>query len=121
MVRDWTLSRFHGSGRHTATSTLPVVASISSLTFLEISSDRPNRNSAMNVVEIAAKATRPFRRRPDVVSRNRYSKRATLAVHPPGLVPDDVALLQLDHPAAHRVDDGLVVCGHHDRGADPVD
>ena len=31
----------------------------------------------MNVVEIAANATSPFRRRPEVVSRNRYSNRDT--------------------------------------------
>jgi hypothetical protein len=54
-----------------------VVASIIRLTCREISNESPNRNNAMNVVEIAANATNPFRRRPEVVSRNRYSTRGT--------------------------------------------
>src|SRR6266536_4608200 len=42
-------------------------------------------------------------------------------VHPPLLVADDLAVLELDHALAHRVDDALVVGGHDHGGAGPVD
>src|SRR5579864_2922615 len=37
-----------------------------------------------------------------------------LAVHPARLVPDDLAVFELDDPLTHRVDDGRVVRSHHD-------
>ncbi len=61
---------FTGSVRYTATSTLPVAAAIIRFTCREMSSARPNSNSAMNVVETAANATNPLRRSPWVTSRS---------------------------------------------------
>src|SRR5208337_511445 len=46
-----------------------------------------------------------------------------LAVHTARLVSDNLAVLELHDPLAHRVDDGRVVRGHHDgrpRSVDPV-
>src|SRR5215207_10304635 len=53
-------------------------------------------------------------------SRGTGTRTAALAVHPASLVPDDLAPVELDHAAAHRIDDRLVVRGHHDGRADAV-
>jgi hypothetical protein len=60
------------------------------------------RGLAGDVVELDGHAAGPTRRRR-------------------GLVADDRAAVELDHPAAHRVDDGAVVGGHDHRGAGAVD
>src|SRR5580692_2356504 len=44
-----------------------------------------------------------------------------LAVHPPRLVSDNLAVFELDDPLTHRVDDGRVVSRHHDGRPGPVD
>src|SRR5262249_54151595 len=44
-----------------------------------------------------------------------------LAVNAARLIPDDLAVLQLDHPFTHGVDNGGVMGGHDDGGAGPVD
>jgi hypothetical protein len=57
------------SSTYTATWTFPVICSITRSISLRISSASPNRNSAMNAVDTAPKATVPFRRIPAAVSR----------------------------------------------------
>ena len=64
-----TVSSRTGSVRYTATCTLPVHASMTRLNWRAISRASPNRNSAMNAVDIAANATMPLRRSPAAVSR----------------------------------------------------
>src|SRR5689334_9013221 len=81
----------------------------------------PRRKSAMNAVEMAAKTTKPLRRNACRVSLRKYSNLRTVAVHPPLLVADHLPAGQLDHPAPHRVDDRIVVRGHHHGGARAVD
>src|SRR5947207_11370 len=81
----------------------------------------PNRNSAMNAVEMAAKTTNPLRRNACRVSLRKYSTLRTVPVHPPPLLADHLATGELDHTAAHRVDDGVVVRGHHHGGAGSID
>ena len=71
----------------------------------------------MNAVEMAAKTTNPLRRNACRVSLRKYSTLRTVPVHPPLLVADHLPAGQLDHPAAHRVDDRVVVRGHHHGGA----
>ena len=76
----------------------------------------------MNAVEMAAKATSPLRRIPAAVSRKKYSIRsAAVPVHPSCLVPDDLALVELDHPACAWRPRSLVVGGHDHRRPDLVD
>ena len=58
------------------------------------------------------------------VSRTKYAERdirTTDAVDAAHLVADERAVVELDHPPAHRVDDALVVGGHDDGGAGAVD
>src|SRR6266508_677173 len=50
-----------------------------------------------------------------------YESLNAKVVHPPLLVADDLAVLQLHHPPAHLVDDPLVVGGHHHGGPGAVD
>ena len=57
------------SSTYTATWTLPVMPSMTRSISRRISSASPNRNSAMNAVETAPKATVPFRLIPAAVSR----------------------------------------------------
>src|SRR3954467_15736532 len=91
--------------------------------WLATSSPAPKKAREIAVVITIAMVIVMLRRRPAATSENTKFNRmsATHPVHASGLVADQVALLQLDHPAAHRVDDVVVVGGHEDRGAGPVD
>src|SRR5262245_20745076 len=81
----------------------------------------PSRKSAMNAVEMAAKTTNPLRRNACRVSLRKYSTLRTVPVHPPLLVADNLPARELDHPSAHRVDDGVVVGGHVHGSARSID
>src|SRR5438094_7760331 len=107
--------------RYTLTLTSALSWVISRLNSCRISSANPSRNSAMNAVEMAAKAIRPLRRIAVNVSRTYSEALGAIPVHPPRLIPDHRSVRELDDPTAHRVDDGVVVRGHHHRRAGPVD
>src|ERR1700709_737523 len=91
--------------------------------WLATRSPAPKKASEIAVVMIIAMVIVRFRRRPAATSvKTKFSRMsATHPVDTPGLVADQVTLLQLDHPAAHRVDDVVVVGGHQDRRTGPVD
>ena len=57
----------------------------------------------------------------DGAPRSGYGTSVRLAVHSARLVPDHLAVLELDDPLAHGVDDGGVVRGHDHGGPGPVD
>src|SRR2546430_694450 len=107
--------------RYTFTFTSAFSCVISRLNSWRISSANPRRNSAMNAVEMAAKAIRPLRRIAVNVSRTNRETLGAIAVHPPRLVPDHRPVGELHDPPAHRVDDGVVMGGHHHRGPRAVD
>src|SRR5438094_6594331 len=107
--------------RKTETSTSLVVKSISKLTSRLTRSAPPTRKRAMKAVEMAANATRPLRRSPWSVSLKKYRTLSAISVHPPGLVADHLARIELDHAATHGVDDGVVVGCHEHGRTGPVD
>ncbi len=81
----------------------------------------PNRNSAMNAVEMAAKTTNPLRRNACRVSGGSTRPYAPYPYTPRSWSRTTFPPVELDHPAAHRVDDGVVVRGHHHGGAGSID
>src|SRR5918998_3967830 len=94
-----------------------------SLIWLATSSPAPKKASEIAVVMIIAIVMVRLRRRPAATSEKTKFSRMS-APHPvdaAGLVADQPALLQLDHPAAHRVDDVVVVRRHQHGGAGAVD
>src|SRR3954453_4604645 len=87
---------------------------------------RPAPNSARLIATVTTTATVivRLRRRPIPISDSKKDARigsGSVSVDAAVLVPHDLALRQLDDPAAHRVDDGGVVGRHHDGGARAVD
>src|SRR5829696_2720852 len=94
-----------------------------SLIWLATSRPAPKKASEIAVVITIATVMVRFRRSPAATSEKTKLSRmsAPHSVHAPGLVANEPALFQLDDAAAHRVDDVVVVGGHQDRGAGPVD
>src|ERR671913_2149272 len=94
-----------------------------SLIWLATSRPAPKKPSEIAVVMIIAIVMVRLRRRPAATSEKTKFIRmsATHPVDAAGLVAHQPAHLQLDHPAAHRVDDVVVVGGHQHRGAGAVD
>src|SRR5215207_6111998 len=90
---------------------------------LATSRPAPKKASEIAVVMIIAMVIVRFRRSPAATSvKTKFSRMsATHPVDAAGLVADQPAHLQLDHPPAHRVDDVVVVGGHQHGGAGPVD
>src|SRR3954451_2265514 len=93
---------------------------------LLISSADPSMASEIITVRISAKSMLTLRVRPSQVSDRMKRRRTELssagvAVDAATLVARDLAVVELDHPATHRVDDVRVVRRHHDRGAGAVD
>src|SRR5438132_125388 len=119
MFAVWSLGML--SSRNTDTSTFASTLAAMRFTSRCTSSAPPSRNSAMKAVEMAARTTKPLRRKAWSVSRKKYSILRTVPVHPPLLVAHHFAAGQLDHAAAHRVHDRVVVGGHHHGGAGSID
>src|SRR6266540_1493373 len=90
------------------------------LTCLPASSAMPNRVRLIATMITMAPASSRLRRNPRAASKRMYLSLAKV-VHPPLLVADDLAVLQLDDALAHGVDDALVVSRHHHGRAGPVD
>src|SRR3954447_24980058 len=94
------------------------------LTCSRISRPAPNSARLMATVTTTATVIVRLRRRPTAISETTKDARigsGPVSVDAAVLVPHDLALRQLDDPAAHRVDDRRVVGGHHDRRAGAVD
>src|SRR2546423_1373979 len=85
----------------------------------------PSMVSETAIVMIMATVIVTLRHRPTMTSERMYFARigvgALSAVDAAGLVPHDLAALDLDDPAAHLVDDVGVVRDHDHRGTGAVD
>src|SRR3954451_11255905 len=107
-------------------STRPNRASLVIATWRCSSSPAPSSASDTALQRITAKVMVRLRRRPEPASRTTGAMRIMPAsrsgsVDAAGLVPDEVAVVELDHATAHRVDDLGVVGGHDHGRAGPVD
>src|SRR5689334_3363277 len=89
------------------------------------SSEPPSTQSDTATVITPATVIMVLRRSETQVSRAKYEMReytsAPDAVDAARLIAHERAVVELDDPATHRVDDARVVGGHDDRGAGPVD
>src|SRR3989442_15154465 len=105
-----------------------------SWTFQYISTPAPSSASETAIVMIMAMVIVTFRHSPRKTSDRTYfarigflpvfqrlGKGQVSAVHAARLVADDLALVDLDHAAAHLVHDVGVVGDHDHRGAGAVD